>query len=86
MTNNNNIFYTGIGCDASHNHTISRFIEIMKSEFMHKSWKNEILVSSLTKRKHYQLDFGDWNLPDDFVFFTLEDWLEYSGAVVLSEQ
>ena len=38
-----------------------------------KDWKNEISWPA-------QLEFKDWALPDDFIFFTLDDWIEYSGA------
>ena len=29
-----------------------------------------------------QLQFKNWVLPDDFIFFTLKDWIEYSGAEI----
>lgn len=41
----------------------------MYEQFTHKKWKKEI-----------QLKFKDWVLPDDFIFFTLDDWIEFSGA------
>jgi hypothetical protein len=27
------------------------------------------------------LKFKDWILPDDFCFFTLDDWIDYAGAI-----
>jgi hypothetical protein len=32
-----------------------------------------------------QLNFKDWVLPDDFCFFTLDDWIDYAGAVRVLE-
>ena len=75
-----NICYDGIGCNEREIHTELEFLEIMNHEFTHKSWKDELAMS--LDKKHYQLDFKDWVLPDDFVFFTLSDWLEYSGAII----
>jgi hypothetical protein len=38
--------------------------------------------SVIPREHHVQLDFKGWYLPDDFVFFTLLDWIEYSGAEI----
>lgn len=57
--------YTGIGCNPTH-------ILRMKKEFTDKDWSE--------KAFHYQLEYKNRILPNDFVSFTLEDWLEYSGA------
>ena len=67
------IIYSGIGCKASHEHTETEFLDIMNKYITHKDWNNE-------KSWPEQLQFKDWVLPDDFVFFTLDDWIEYSGA------
>ena len=72
------VFYSGIGCKESGEHTIEEFLSIMNKEFTHKEWKEEIL----SIQQDHQLKFKDWVLPDDFVFFTLADWIEYSGAVL----
>ena len=71
------IYYTGIGCNESGYHTVDDFLNIMKKEFTHKEWKHDF------RERHYQLQFKDWILPDDFVFFSLDDWIEYSGAEVI---
>jgi hypothetical protein len=63
------IFYTGIGSNKSGIHTETDFLKIMTKEFTYN-----------TKMHDYQLQFKDWKLPDDFIFFTLDDWLDYSGA------
>jgi len=72
------IFYTGIGSHASSYHTEEQFLDIMKREFTHKTWSHEL--ATILPKDHYQLQFKDWVLPDDFVFFTINDWIEYSGA------
>ena len=54
----------------------------MNKEITQKDWnknrgkrnKAEIILNLI------QLQFKDWVLPDDFIFFTLNDWIEYSGA------
>jgi len=55
----------------------------MNREFTHKTWRYEIDI--ISKEYHPQLQFKDWILPDDFTFFTLTDWLEYSGAEVIEK-
>jgi hypothetical protein len=74
------IYYTGIGCNKSTVHTEQEFLDIMNKEFTHKLWKDELSV--IPREIHYQLKFKDWVLPDDFTFFKLSDWIEYSGAEI----
>ena len=69
------IFYTGIGCNKSHLHTETEFLEIMRIEFTHKDWTHD-----MRKLFNYQLEYKDWVLPEEFIFFTLDDWLDYSGG------
>ncbi len=64
--------YKGIGCNSTHIHTETEFLNIMKKEFTDKDWSE--------KAFHYQLEYKNRILPDDFVSFTLDDWLDYSGA------
>jgi hypothetical protein len=64
------IFYTGIGCNDTFIHSEIDFLSIMNAEFTQQP---KLLQA-------YQVKFKDWVLPDDFVFFTLLDWIEYSGA------
>jgi len=77
------IYYTGIGCNENGIHTEQEFLNIMSKEFTHKTWRFELAF--IPREKHYQLQFKDWVLPDEFVFFTTTDWIEYSGAEVLIE-
>lgn len=71
------IHYDGIGADPSGVHTPERFLEIMEREIQNKNEKNPLL--RLVKYSK----FKDFILPDDFIFFTLEDWVDYSGAFIL---
>lgn len=74
------IYYTGIG--STPEKTIfaeDEFVRIMNENFTHRDWKNVPWIL-----KSIQLDYkDDWVLPDDFIFFTLQDWIEYSGAQFL---
>jgi hypothetical protein len=74
------ILYTGIGSNETGEHTEKEFLNIMRKEFTHKTWKPELNI--IPREYHYQLQFKDWILPDDFIFFTLSDWIEYSGAEI----
>ena len=76
------IFYTGIGCNKTGEHSETEFLNIMDREFTHKNWKYELEL--IPREHHYQLQFNDWILPDDFIFFTLKDWIEYSGAEIVT--
>jgi hypothetical protein len=78
------VLYSGIGAKEDYNHSIEEFLEIMNREFTHKKWNEDIIYIMLGRENHYQLQFKDWYLPDDFVFFTLHDWLEYSGAELVN--
>ena len=67
------VYYTGIGCNKTGEHTEKEFLNIMNREFTYKTWRYEY---------NYQLQFKHWILPDEFIFFTLTDWIEYSGAEI----
>jgi hypothetical protein len=69
------IFYTGIGCSKTEFHTEREFLNIMDIQFKNKRWNCNGMIKE-------QLQFNDWILPDDFIFFTLYDWIEYSGAEI----
>ena len=73
------ILYDGIGAtDTKTSFTEDEFLKIMNDNVTHKKWKN---VPEFVKT--IQLDFKDWILPDDFIFFTTDDWVEYSGAKIV---
>lgn len=71
------IFYTGIG-STKDEHSEVEFLTIMKNEFTDKNW-DEVP----DEKKMHQLHYNEWNLPTDFVLFTLMDWIEYSGANII---
>jgi hypothetical protein len=77
------IMYDGVGADASGIHTEERFVEIMKRDIEHKKWQRrpEENIVNWVYENEFQLKFKDWILPDDFSFFKLDDWIEYSGAI-----
>ncbi len=72
------VYYSGIGCNPTHKHTKEEFINIMKREFQHKSWAYEI--ETYGKDALPELNYNDWILPDDFCFFTFDDWVDFAGA------
>ncbi len=77
------IYYTGIGCNVGYEHTVQEFTNIMKNEFQYKSWAEELEMHD--KKDILELNFKEWILPDDFRLFTVEDWIEYSGACILGD-
>jgi hypothetical protein len=74
------IYYTGIGCNKTGQHTEHEFLHIMNREFTDKYWDYELSIIPI--ESHHQLQFKYWILPDEFTFFTLPDWIEYSGAEI----
>jgi len=75
---NMKIFYSGIGCNITEEHTVDEFLEIMNREFTYKNWELEFL--KCPREYDDRLEFKEWVLPNEFVLFTLNDWIEYSGA------
>jgi hypothetical protein len=71
------IFYTGVG-STKNEYSEREFLEIMKNEFTDKNW-DEVPY----EKKLRQLQCNEWNLPNDFILFTLLDWIEYSGANII---
>jgi hypothetical protein len=67
------ILYSGIGAKKNYIHTEAEFLNIMKKVVTWKDWNKTFFLP-------IQLQFKNWYLPDDFIFFTLNDWIEYSGA------
>jgi hypothetical protein len=65
------ICYTGIGAKESGIHSIEEFLNIMKYASFHY---NE--MTSLG----FNMEYKNYLLPDDFINFTLEEWIDYSGA------
>lgn len=75
------ILYSGIGCNITEEHTVEEFLNIMNREYTFRNWRLELL--KYPREYNYQLQFKDWILPNEFVLFTLDDWIEYSGAEIV---
>lgn len=77
------IGYTGIGSNKNGIHTEQEFLNIMNKEFTHKDWNENCkkgCKEGIIKDLIQLSPFKEWVLPDDFIFFTLQDWIEYAGA------
>jgi hypothetical protein len=73
------IKYDGIGSSTTKTEFADdEFVKLMDEKFTHRKWKKEYDFY----QHEIQLKFKDWVLPDDFVFFTLADWIEFSGAEI----
>ncbi len=74
------IAYDGIGSTPSKTvFTEEEFVNLMNKTVTYKNWKDVPIIL-----KSIQLNYKDWVLPDDFIFFTIHDWIEYSGARVIN--
>jgi hypothetical protein len=65
------ILYNGIGAKESEIHSIEEFLNIMKHASPHY-----YEMTSLG----FDMEYKNYSLPDDFIKFTLEEWIEYTGA------
>ena len=74
------ILYDGIGSNGKRVHIVSEFLAIMAAEFTNKDWSTDFIYCRVGKAGDLRLQFSGWDLPKEFHLFTLEDWLEYSGA------
>jgi hypothetical protein len=70
------IHYSGVGCNNNGIHTVDEFLNIMKYAPLHY---NEMTFLG------FNMEYKDYRLPDDFINFTLDEWLEYTGAVYYKE-
>jgi len=66
------IFYNGIGSNSSEIHSVEEFLNIMKHAETHYY---EMSFYG------FDMEYKNYALPSDFKNFTLEEWLDYSGAV-----
>ena len=65
------IVYSGIGAKESEIHSIEEFLNITKNASTHY-----YEMTSLG----FDMEYKNYLLPDDFTKFTLEEWIDYSGA------
>jgi len=66
------IHYSGIGCNDSQKHTIDEFLNIMTHAPGHYYEMKSL---------GFYMEYKNYDLPVDFDKFTLEEWLDYTGAV-----
>jgi len=65
------IHYSGIGAKETEIHSIEEFLNIMKYASAHY-----YEMTSLG----FEMEYKQYLLPDDFIKFTLDEWIDYSGA------
>ena len=65
------IHYSGIGSKETEIHSIEEFLNITKNASSHY-----YEMTSLG----FDMEYKNYLLPDDFTKFTLEEWIDYSGA------
>ena len=65
------IVYTGIGAKESEIHSVEEFLNIMKNAPLHYYEMTAL---------GFDMEYKNYLLPLGFMQFTLEEWIEYSGA------
>jgi hypothetical protein len=65
------IHYSGIGAKETEIYSIEEFLYFMKNASFHY-----YEMTSLG----FDMEYKNYLLPEDFIKFTLEEWIEYSGA------
>lgn len=66
------VVYSGVEANESEIHSIEEFLDIMKNASFHYY---EMTSNGIN------MEYKNYVLPADFTRFTLEDWIEYSGAI-----
>jgi hypothetical protein len=66
------IHYSGIGAKETEIHSIEEFLNIMKNASIHYHEMRSL---------GFDMEYKNYLLPDDFINFTLEEWIDYSGAI-----
>lgn len=65
------ILYNGIGAKESEIHSIDEFLNITKNASLHY-----YEMTSLG----FDMEYKNYLLPNDFINFTFDEWIDYSGA------
>lgn len=65
------ILYNGIGAKESEIHSIDEFLNITKNASLH--------YYELTSLG-FDMEYKNYLLPNDFINFTFDEWIDYSGA------
>jgi hypothetical protein len=66
------IFYDGVGANNSEIHTIEEFLTIMQHADSHYY---EMTFYG------FDMEYKNYLLPADYSKFTLEEWIDYTGAI-----
>lgn len=66
------IMYNGEGAKETGIHSIEEFLNITKNALLHY-----YEMTSLG----FDMEYKNYLLPDDFIQFTLDEWIDYTGAV-----
>ncbi len=72
------VAYTGIGSNDKVYFTEDQFLTIMREYIQFEDWNNVH-----PEERRIRLTFRDKILPEEFPLFSLQDWIDYSGAVRL---
>ena len=75
------ILYDGDGSRSDNIHTKKEFIKIMERTYIDCKWDFDMPDTGV--RVIYTVVYKNWSLPSDFVFFSLDDWMEYTGALLV---
>jgi hypothetical protein len=65
------IHYSGIGAKETEIHSIEEFLNIMK---------NASILYYEMNSLGFNMEYKNYLLPNDFINFTLEEWIDYTGA------
>ena len=65
------IHYSGIGAKESGIHSIEEFLNLRQYASQHYDEMNSL---------GFDMEYKTYLLPDDFIKFTLDEWLDYTGA------
>ena len=68
------ILYSGTGAKESEIHSIEEFLNIMEYASLHYYEMNSL---------GFDMEYKNYLLPNDFMKFTLEEWIDYSGATYI---
>jgi hypothetical protein len=71
------IYYYGTGSNESGIHSETEFMTIMNETFVQRDWTQDRYTEWLQTIKEA---YPNRNLPEEFKNFSLEDWIDFSGA------
>ncbi len=66
------IMYDGVGAKETGIHSIEEFLNIMKNAPLHYYEMTSF---------GFDMEYKNYLLPNDFIQFTLDEWIDYTGAI-----